>query len=546
MAVGAIVARILTQYSDKGSKAAQKDILKLGKMFDNFAKNVSKAFVVAAAASAAFAAKIAKDSIKLAIEQQSQQNRLRQLLINTGGASEFQIEMLGKQAQMLEKLGVVSAGNITVVQSQLATFDLQAKTIGQLTPAILDYVTAEKGATAGAAEFKAMTNGLAQALNGNFSSLTRTGFVLDANTKKMIASGTETERAAAIVKVLESTYKGFNKELLKTPEGKLQALQNSFNSIKTNLGIALLPVVMKFADTLKNEILPQIEAFITLNQGRLVQSLQVASDAALRLLRISIRFGEWVANNTSMIKGLAFIIAGMWAVGRIAAFVTAIKTVTAAMAALRTTAAGAAIATAYATGGASVGLATAALAIVGTSLYAYAGNKKRKNQAAIDATSARDKAMADRAKSMAPKTPNVNRFFAGLPGVTGLTVENKSLDIAKKKLTVEQKIINAKLKQFGLSLMTSEIEAQATAFAIGKNLSRQGRITSPTVSLATQGDGSAAKGGISKGSNAPQVNVSITAPYGTKEDFIVDVSNNLKTKKRRSVGGGALMGMLVD
>jgi hypothetical protein len=40
--------------------------------------------------------------------------------------------------------------------------------------------------------------------------------------------------------------------------------------------------------------------------------------------------------------------------------------------------------------------------------------------------------------------------------------------------------------------------------------------------------------------------VSITAPYGTKEDFIVDVSNNLKTKKRRSVGGGALMGMLVD
>ena len=28
MAVGAVVARILTQYSDKGSKAAQKDIKK--------------------------------------------------------------------------------------------------------------------------------------------------------------------------------------------------------------------------------------------------------------------------------------------------------------------------------------------------------------------------------------------------------------------------------------------------------------------------------------------------------------------------------------
>jgi hypothetical protein len=545
MAVGAIVARILTQYSDKGSKAAQKDILKVGKMYDNFAKRVSKAFLVAAAASAAFAAKVAKDSIKLAIEQQSQQNRLRQLLLTTGGASEFQIEMLGKQAEMLERLGVVSAGNVTVVQSQLATFDLQAKTIAKLTPAILDYVTAEKGATAGAAEFKAMTNGLAQALNGNFGSLTRTGFVLDANTKRMIATGTETERAAAIVKVLNSTYKGFNKELLKTPEGKLQALQNSFDALRTKLGIALLPVLMKFVDTIRDELIPQIDAFIQANQGRLVNSLQAASNAALRLLKISIRFGEWVVNNTGTIKTLAGIIASLWAVGKIAAFITAIKTVTVAMVALRTTAAGAAIATAFATGGASALAGAAAIAAVGgTSLYFYQQDKKNAKQNLINSFSAREKAMADRAKAAAPKTPKVSGFFDGLPDV-----ETKSLEIAKKKLTVEQKIINAKLKQFGLSLMTSEVEAQATAFAIGKNLNRQTRITSPTVSLATQGDGSAAGGGVSKTSNAPQVSVNITTPYGTKEDFIVDVSNNLKTKKRRSLGGGGGMlmgGLLID
>jgi hypothetical protein len=54
-----------------------------------------------------------------------------------------------------------------------------------------------------------MTNGLAQALNGNFASLTKTGFVLDEVTKKTISTGTESERAAAIVKVLDSTYKEF-------------------------------------------------------------------------------------------------------------------------------------------------------------------------------------------------------------------------------------------------------------------------------------------------------------------------------------------------
>jgi hypothetical protein len=82
------------------------------------------------------------------------------------------VAVLVEQAKALEQLGVVSAGNVSVVQSQLATFDLQASTIQTLTPAILDYITAEKGATASSADFKSMTNGLAQALNGNFASLT--------------------------------------------------------------------------------------------------------------------------------------------------------------------------------------------------------------------------------------------------------------------------------------------------------------------------------------------------------------------------------------
>jgi hypothetical protein len=60
---------------------------------------------------------------------------------------------------------------------------------------------------------------MAQALNGNFASLTKTGFVLDDATKKLISSGTEMERAEAITRVLNGTYKGFNKSVLDTAEG---------------------------------------------------------------------------------------------------------------------------------------------------------------------------------------------------------------------------------------------------------------------------------------------------------------------------------------
>jgi hypothetical protein len=181
-----------------------------------------------------------KASVKAALEAQAQQERLANLVKVTVGATDSQVQALNEQANALERIGVVSGGNITQTQSQLATFNLQIDTIKTLTPAILDYVTAEKGAAASADQFKQMTNGLAQALNGNFASLTKVGFVLDDVTKKTIKEGTETERAAALVKVLDSTYKDFNKNLANTPTGQMQKLANAADDAKVIIGTGLL------------------------------------------------------------------------------------------------------------------------------------------------------------------------------------------------------------------------------------------------------------------------------------------------------------------
>jgi hypothetical protein len=204
-------------------------------------KNLAGAFGIAFGARAV--GNFAKASLKAFQENEAQQFRLARLLEVTNNASAAQIDVLTRQADALEQLGVVSAGSITQVQSQLATFDLQILTINRLTPAILDYVTAEKGATATADDFKAATNGLAQALNGNFASLTKTGFVLDETTKKLISTGTESERAAAIVKVLESTYKGFNRSLRETPEGNFVLLANAADDARVIIGEGLTKAI---------------------------------------------------------------------------------------------------------------------------------------------------------------------------------------------------------------------------------------------------------------------------------------------------------------
>jgi hypothetical protein len=245
-----------------------------------------------------------KDVIAQAQEAEAQQQRLYQLMKVGTGATDEQVASLNAQAEALQKVGVVTAGNITQTQSQLATFNLQTDTIKALTPAILDYVTAEKGATAGADEFKQMTNGLAQALNGNFGSLTRVGFVLDENTKKQISSGTEAQRAAAIVEVLNSTYKDFNKELRNTPEGRMQVLRNDFDQLKEDLGKKLLPALKIVTDFLTDQLIPGLRTFGTFlkNNSTTILVLTGAILGGVAAYKAYLAIQKLVAITTTVLK----------------------------------------------------------------------------------------------------------------------------------------------------------------------------------------------------------------------------------------------------
>jgi len=214
----------------------------------------------------AFAAKKILDfgaaSVKVFQESEAAFGRLEQILRTSTQASDEQIDSLRRQAEALEEVGVVGAEAIMIGQGQLASFDLQAKSIQALTPAILNYAVAEKGANVSSEELKAMTNGLAQALQGNFASLTKTGFILDENTKALISNGTEAERVEALVKVLDSTYAGFNETARATGEGALVGLQFAYEDLQKAVGGALsegiTPFVIELTKLVQN---PQFVSF---------------------------------------------------------------------------------------------------------------------------------------------------------------------------------------------------------------------------------------------------------------------------------------------
>jgi hypothetical protein len=346
----------------KGMDDANKKTESFGDKLNDFSKKASVAFAAAGAVVGAFAIKLGKDSVEAAIKAEAEQNRLNQILLTTNGATQVQIGLLDDQADALQRLGVVSGGNIKVVQAQLATFDLSFDSIKRLTPAILDYVTAEKGASASADDFKSATNGLAQALNGNFASLTATGFVLDDTTKELIKNGTESERSAALVGVLDSTYKDFNSTLLGTTEGRLQNVNNQFDDLKVTIGTALLPVfedlMLFIANTviplLQDKVVPVIEAFIaglTGNNG-LTNSLTESQETAIKWGKNIAGFIKVIISLKDEILFMGAALTGVFVVNRIAAgvaaIITLITTLRKALGALRASAMIAGVAQAFA------------------------------------------------------------------------------------------------------------------------------------------------------------------------------------------------------
>ena len=335
---GAIAVNIITTFDAGDIQKAQKELnklaasiqqpgdglKKLGAKFQDAGRSISDVGVgltkSVGAVSAAFIA-FGISSVKAAADAEAGQNRLRSILEATGLASEEQIVALNKQAKALENLGVVSASNVTIAQSQLATFDLQAETIERLTPAILDYVTAEKGATASASDFKQMTNGLAQALQGNFASLTRTGFVLDKTTKELIKNGTEAERSAALVQVLNSTYKGFNETLRGTTEGRLQVLRNSFDDLRERIGSALLPIMETFTTFLSAKLVPALERLV-IKFENLTESQRLA---AVGIVGFGAVIGPAIVLVGQLVSAIGTLIIALGRLKKAAAFLLALS-----------------------------------------------------------------------------------------------------------------------------------------------------------------------------------------------------------------------------
>lgn len=184
-----------------------------------------------------------KESVQAAQDSIFAQERLITLLGNSTGATQEQVDVLFKQAEALQAVGVVSKDNIIAAQGTLATFDLQVNTIKELIPSLLNYAVAEKGVALTTQDMTTIANGFGKALQGQTRILTDVGFVLTEHQKLVLQTGSETERLATITEILGSTYEGVNEIMGDSFIGRMQQAQFAVADLKEGIGMALIPTI---------------------------------------------------------------------------------------------------------------------------------------------------------------------------------------------------------------------------------------------------------------------------------------------------------------
>jgi len=261
MAVGAVVASIVSQYTDKGSKAARKDIAKLGKDFDSAAQKITKVFAVATAATAAFAIKLGKDAVKAAVEDAKSQAMLANNLRNTLGATDANIAAVEAYIEKQQALTNIQDTELR------ASFGKLAIAIGNTSDAMLVQGVALDVAAGTGKDLSAVTDAITKASQGNFAALKKLVPTIDASIIK------NKDLGKALV-YLSSTYKGAAQEMAK--QDPITSLAIAFDELKEKLGVALLPAFIQLAEYLKTTVIPQLEYFLYLNQDRLANALESA------------------------------------------------------------------------------------------------------------------------------------------------------------------------------------------------------------------------------------------------------------------------------
>lgn len=225
------------------SKSCSKmtsSVRSMGKVFAAIGVTLSAAAITA----------FAKDA-KAAYESQAEaEAKLAQVMRNTIGASQAEIQSIKDLVSAQQALGVVGDEVQLAGAQELATYVSMTSTLQKLIPVMNDMVAQQYGYSATAENATNIATMLGKVLSGQTSGLSRYGYYFTSGQAAILKFGTEAQKAATLAEVVEQSVGGMNAALAATPSGRLKQVSNTLGDIKENFGLAVTSIATTFIPAL--------------------------------------------------------------------------------------------------------------------------------------------------------------------------------------------------------------------------------------------------------------------------------------------------------
>lgn len=184
-----------------------------------------------------------------AVEASNYQIEQEAKLYNTLRAQKFRDEQIKSIIDLtgsLQSLGVVGDEVTIAGAQQLATYRLQEDSIKKLLPTMQDLLVKQKGLNGTGQDMEGIANLFAKSMNGQTMALKRSGIILSEREEQLLKVGTEEQKVALLTEAVRRSIGEQNKEMLKTPEGKITSAKNRIGDLYETWGMSVRDTRAKF------------------------------------------------------------------------------------------------------------------------------------------------------------------------------------------------------------------------------------------------------------------------------------------------------------
>ena len=164
------------------------------------------------------------------------QTKLKTVMEQRMKATQSDVASINKLVSAQTELGVIGGTVQRAGLQQVATFASHKETLETLLPAMNNLIAQQKGLNATSEDAVTIANMMGKALMGNSGAMTRVGITLTDAQKKIIQTGNEGQRAAAIAQAINENVGQMNRRLAETDAGKVKQMANEFGGLQVKVG----------------------------------------------------------------------------------------------------------------------------------------------------------------------------------------------------------------------------------------------------------------------------------------------------------------------